>query len=268
MAVDNLTSWRDGVTAEQMREIDRLADERYGISSFVLMEVAGLAVARVARDLLRPPISERAIVILAGPGNNGGDGLVAARRLFGWGAEVSVFTSYPLDHAKDLSARQITVATGAGVSVEAWEVDEEEDDFDGPGEIEEIEADDQVSADASDLQTYDLIIDALLGFGVRGDPRPPVSGMIEAANESGTQILAVDLPSGLDATSGQPQEPCIEARATATLALPKTGLLADDASSHVGQLYLADIGVPLPLLLDLGVDPDGLFAEDDIMRLT
>jgi NAD(P)H-hydrate epimerase len=76
------------------------------------------------------------------------------------------------------------------------------------------------------------------------------------------------VPSGLDATSGQPWGPCIEARATATLALPKTGLLADGAGGHVGQLYLADIGVPLPLLLDVGVDPEGLFAEDDIMRLT
>lgn len=251
-----------------MREIDRLADERYGISGLMLMEVAGLAVARVARDLLKPPISERAIVILAGPGNNGGDGLVAARRLLGWGAEVSVFTSFQLDRARDLSARQVEIATAAGVAVEPWEVSEDDVDDADPEEIEEVDADDAVSADASDLRTYDLIIDALLGYGAMGEPREPVAAMIEAANESGTTILAVDVPSGLDAATGEPEDPCIAARATCTLALPKTGLVAAGADAMVGRLFVADIGVPMPLLADVGIDPGGLFAEDDIMRLT
>ena len=249
-----------------MREIDRLAEERYGIQDLVLMEVAGLAVGRVARDLLKPPISERAIVILAGPGNNGGDGLVAARRLLGWGAGVAVFTSYQLDQARGLSARQIEIATGAGVGVESWAVSDYDVDSD-PDQIEEVEADDEVSADAADLRDYDLVIDALLGFGASGPPRSPVAEMIEAANESGTPILALDVPSGLDAATGEAASPCVEARATVTLALPKTGLLLDAARKHVGLLYLADIGVPWPLLADLGIEAEGLFAEDDIMIL-
>ncbi len=250
-----------------MRKIDRLAEERYGISSFILMEVAGLAVARVARDLLKPPISDRAIVILAGPGNNGGDGLVAARRLAGWGAEVAVFTSYELDHARGLSERQVELATGAGVSVEPWTVSENEDEEGEPGDIEEVDVEAEVSADATDLGTYDLVIDALLGFGATGPPREPVAEMIEAANESGAPILALDVPSGLDAASGEAADPAVRAKATVTLALPKTGLVGGLARSHVGFLYLADIGVPWPLLAEVGVDPDGLFAEDDIMML-
>ena len=231
------------------------------------MEVAGLAVARVARDLLNPPISDRAIVILAGPGNNGGDGLVAARRLAGWGAEVAVFTSYELDRARGLSEQQLELASGAGAGVESWIVGDHEDEEVDHGEIEDVDVEAEVSADASDLGTYDLVIDALLGFGATGPPREPIAEMIEAANESGTPILALDVPSGLDAASGEAADPCIRAKATATLALPKTGLVGGSARNQVGFLYLADIGVPWPLLADVGVDPEGLFAEDDIMML-
>jgi len=190
----------------------------------------------------------------------------AARRLAGWGAEVAVFTSYQLDQARGLSARQIEIATGAGVGVESWVVSEYDDDSD-PSQVEEVEAEDEVSADASDLRDYDLVIDALLGFGANGPPRPPVAEMIEAANESGALILALDVPSGLDAATGEAATPCVEARATVTLALPKTGLLVDTGRKHVGLLYLADIGVPWPLLADLGIEAEGLFAEDDIMIL-
>jgi NAD(P)H-hydrate epimerase len=266
MDVDTFTSWRAGVTPQQMREIDRLAEERYGITSLQLMEVAGLAVARVARRLLPAPIADRAIVVLVGPGNNGGDGLVAARRLVAWGAQVAVFSSYGLDRARGLSVAQVEQASAAGAAVEPWEADFEGPDAE-PGDIEEVDEEDEVSADASDLASYDLVIDALLGFGSEGPPREPIAQMIAAANLSRVPILAVDVPSGLDAGSGGAADPSISAAATCTLALPKTGLLDPGASARVGRLFLADIGVPIPLLADVGVEADGLFVEDDIIEI-
>ena len=121
-----------------MREIDRAAAEDYGISPIQLMEVAGLATARVARKLVGSPLTGRRVCILAGPGNNGGDGLVAARRLAGWGARVLVRTSYAVDAVRGLSGAQMNAATMAGVDVMAWS-----------GEAVES----------------DIVVDALLGFG-------------------------------------------------------------------------------------------------------
>ena len=252
-----------------MREIDRLADERYGLTTLLLMESAGLAVARVARRLLPPPVSERAVVILAGPGNNGGDGLVAARRLLAWGVNVAVYTSYDLDVARDPSRAQVELATAAGVEVQSWEPSPEELEV-GAQELEEVAEDSEdaeVSADAADLATYDLVIDALLGYGAGGEPRPPMDEMIEAANRSGTPILAVDSPSGLDAMTGAAASHCIRATATATLALPKMGLLGPAAAGKIGRLFLCDIGLPPVLLADLGLDGTGMFEADDIEEL-
>ena len=119
MAVDNLTSWRLGVTPAQMREVDRRAEAEYGLGTMILMEVAGLGTARVARTVLRAPVGGRAVCILAGPGNNGGDGLCAARHLAGWGARVTVLTSYPGEDARGASAAQLEMARAAGVRVKA-----------------------------------------------------------------------------------------------------------------------------------------------------
>ncbi|MEA2645195.1 MAG: NAD(P)H-hydrate epimerase [Chloroflexota bacterium] len=246
-----------------MREIDRLADERYGLTTMLLMESAGLAVARVARRLLRPPLAERAVVILAGPGNNGGDGLVAARRLLAWGVDVTVYTSYDLGVAHDIARQQVELATSAGVTVDPWQPTDEELDPDSTAEVEEDEA----AADAADLATYDLVIDALLGYGATGDPRPPVDEMIAAANQSGAPILAVDSPSGLDALTGAPADDCVQATATATLALPKAGLVVPGARRWVGRLFVCDIGLPPTLLAEAGVGVEDLFAEDDIVEL-
>jgi NAD(P)H-hydrate epimerase len=112
-----------------------------------------------------------------------------------------------------------------------------------------------------------LIIDALIGYGISGDPRQPVAGWIESANNSGKPILALDAPSGLDATTGIPGNPCIKAAATLTLALPKTGLLTRQAKNYVGELYLADISVPPELYLHLGIEVPNLFASDSILKV-
>src|SRR5690349_7978388 len=120
MAVDKLTSWRLGVSPDRMREVDRLADAEYGIAPIQLMEVAGLATARLARELLGKDLGSRAVCILAGKGNNGADGLVAARRLAGWGAGVVVRTSYDLDRAEGLTRANLAPLLRAGTDVAPW----------------------------------------------------------------------------------------------------------------------------------------------------
>jgi hydroxyethylthiazole kinase-like uncharacterized protein yjeF len=237
--VDKLTSWRFGLTPDQMREVDRLAEADYGIAPIQLMEVAGLQTARVARQMLGPDLASRTVCIVAGKGNNGGDGLVAARRLSGWGARVQVTTSFAPEQTRGLAAQSLRALRLERVEVAAW---------------------------AGRLPEADLCIDALLGFGATGAPHGTVGEMIEALG--GTfRVLALDMPSGLDGKSGEVAGACTRAEVTVTLALPKTGLLTPAAEPYVGELQVADIGVPPGLLRRLGVDTTGLFDRGDITRV-
>lgn len=118
-----------------------------------------------------------------------------------------------------------------------------------------------------DLSQADLILDALIGYGLTGNPRGAAAEWITWANGAGRPILALDAPSGLDATTGQPGQPCIRAAVTLTLALPKTGLLTPEARPLVGELYLADISVPPELYRRLGIEIGSLFNDDTIVRV-
>ncbi|MBN1666359.1 MAG: hypothetical protein JW862_04705, partial [Anaerolineales bacterium] len=120
-----------------------------------------------------------------------------------------------------------------------------------------------------DFEKADLIVDAIIGYGMTGNPRPPVADWIVRANASGKPILSLDAPSGLDTTTGIPSSTCIRADATLTLALPKTGLLTPGARPVVGELFLADISVPPELYAtpSLGLQMISPFGEDPIVRL-
>lgn len=205
------------LASEEMADADREATERFGIGVPVLMEKAGLATATMARRYLGGNTVGSRVLCLAGKGNNGGDGLVAARYLANWGCRVQVFLGAPRGELKELPAQQLRAAEAAGI------------DLSGPD---------------SALPDAELIVDALLGYSSRGNPREPVAGLIRRANESRIPILAVDLPSGLDASSGEAGEPCIVANSTVTFGFPKTGFLNPKAAHFVGRLYLADISVP------------------------
>ncbi len=227
------------LTTPQMAEVDRLMIEEYHILLIQMMENAGRNLAELARRQLGGQVDSRSVVILCGAGNNGGGGLVAARHLSNWGAEVSVKLAFDQARLKDIPAHQWQILKVMGL-----------------GSDEEPE-----------LDKADLIIDALIGYGLTGDPRPPVAEWIDRANNSGRPILALDAPSGLDTTSGIPGKPCIQASATLTLALPKTGLLTSQAKSIVGDLYLADISVPPELYRHLGIEVPNLFENDIILRV-
>jgi len=227
------------LTAQEMAEFDRSTIEDFGIDELVLMENAGLAVANVARRLLGGDTTGKKIMVLVGKGNNGGDGLVAARHLQNWGAQVDLVLAGDRADLKDLPARHLEIAERAGA---------------------------RPTGPESGLVGAQLLVDALLGYNLRGDPREPLAGIIRRANASKTLILAVDIPSGLDATTGDPWDPCIVADTTVTLGLPKVGFLNPNAKRHLGRLYLADISFPALLYAKYN-QKDGLFGRDSLVAV-
>lgn len=233
------------VTSDQMREVDRLMVEEYGVLLIQMMENAGRHLAHVARVhfLDGDPRSKR-VLVLAGAGGNGGGGLVCARRLHSWGAEVTVHLSRPASALAEAPRLQLSILERLGVAAKVTS-----------GEVALSEA--------------DLIGDALIGYSLNGAPSGASAALIRAANTHGAPILALDVPSGLDSTTGVIFEPTVRATATMTLALPKTGFCADGARAITGRLYLADIGVPPELYADpklaLAVGP--IFARDDLIGL-
>lgn len=232
------------LTTEQMVEVDRLMIEEYGISLIQMMENAGRSLATLTRRLLGGSVAGSQIAVLCGSGNNGGGGLAAARHLSNWGAAVSVVLVNPSERLKETPAHQWRALTQMPVRRSSFDVDH-------PPELEKMDA----------------ILDAMIGYGLQGDPRGAVADLIRLTNDSGSMVIALDTPSGLETTRGVPGNPCIAAHATMTLALPKTGLLAEPARPVVGALYLADISVPPSLYQRLGVDVPPLFGPDPVIRL-
>ena len=228
------------LTTEQMAEVDRLMIETYHILLIQMMENAGRDLAEQARRMLGG-VTDRRIVVLCGAGNNGGGGMVAARHLRNRGAVVQVRLVADPARLKDIPAHQWRIVQAMNLAVE----------------------------DDPDLTQADLILDALIGYGLTGNPRGAVAEWIDRANQAARPILALDTPSGLDTTTGLPGSPCMRATATMTLALPKTGLLTSQARPFVGDLYLADIGVPPELYAEpsLGWQVGVIFAEDSIIRV-
>jgi NAD(P)H-hydrate epimerase len=227
------------ITTEQMVEVDRLMIEEYGITLMQMMENAGRNLAELARRMLGGQVWARKIVVLCGSGNNGGGGMASARHLSNWGADVQVFLAAPPEQLKEIPAHQWRILQAIGL-------DRNEVPY---------------------LKKADLILDTLLGYGISGDPRGMIADWIERANDSGRPALALDTPSGLDTTSGFPGNPCLRASATLTLALPKTGLLSEEAKPFVGKLFLGDIGVPPALYSRIGVSVHSLFTSDAILAL-
>jgi hydroxyethylthiazole kinase-like uncharacterized protein yjeF len=227
------------LTAEEMAEADRMTIGDFGIDVLSLMENAGVATANLARKMLGGDTSGRSVCCLVGRGNNGGDGLVAARHLHNWGALVTVVLGGERGELRDVPARQLATVDKMGIKVFG-----QDGDFGGA----------------------ELLVDALLGYGSRGDPRDPLARLIRRANTSGTRILAVDIPSGLDATTGEPGEPCIIAKATVTFGLLKNGFLNPRSRGFVGDLYLADISLPGGIYSRYSQRP-GIFARDSLVRI-
>ena len=229
------------VTTAQMQTVDGLMIEKYRVELLQMMELAGHGLAALSRFLLGGDVHDKRIVVLAGRGNNGGGGLAAARHLHNWGADVTAATLGALDSYSPAPAHQLAAFQAGG------------------GRI--TQQFDHIAAD--------LILDAMIGYGIKGDPQTPFDDWIRLINQGNCAVIALDIPSGLDGTSGVPGTPCVRADATLTLAMPKTGLVAESARDYVGDLYLADIGVPDKLLKEIGlhVKTSDLFSRSSLVML-
>lgn len=226
------------ITTQQMVEVDRLMIEEYGIQLIQMMENAGRNLADLSRRMLGGEVRGKRIAVLCGAGDNGGGGMVAARHLHNWGAELSLKLLAPQGRLKGVPAHQYDILRKMRI-------------LDHP---------------TIDLDHADLVIDAMIGYGLTGDPRGPIADWIQRLNDADRPVLALDTPSGLDTTTGIPGNPCVRATATMTLALPKSGLMTTQAKPFVGALYLADIGVPPELYAapSLGLKVEHIFIQDTI----
>ncbi len=212
------------VTVAEMQE----AEQHAGVPVSQLMENAGLAVAQEAW-LLLGEVAERRIVVLAGPGNNGGDGLVASRHLHEWGAAVSVYLLKPRDEKDEVFAPLLEAKVPASTA--------EEDAKQGYKQLEEL------------LGGAELVIDALLGTG----RARPIDGVLAEVLDRlraargrtlPPRLLAVDLPTGLDADTGAADPRCVAADGTVTLAWSKVGLHVLPGAQLAGRVEVVDIGIP------------------------
>lgn len=216
------------VTAQHMRELDHKAIQERGIPSLTLMEKAGRAVAEVAARLTAH-VSDRPIMILCGSGNNGGDGFVAARYLKQFGRSPQVL----------LAARKEELTGDAKENLRR---------------LEEVGLTATEITDAEPIRQgchkVSLVIDALLGTGLSGKVRGLPGMLIEALNESCPRVLAVDIPSGLDADTGEPLGLAVRAEETVTMGLPKIGLYLYPGMDYAGRVTIADIGLPSEIVND------------------
>jgi len=231
------------VTTEQMVEVDRAMIEDYGIMLIQMMENAGRNLAHLARGrFLGGDPQGKPVAVLAGVGGNGGGALICARRLANWGADVQVLVTRDDDRFREIPRHQLRILRAMGLPI---------------------------MRRAPEAPHFDLIVDGVIGYSLNGAPRGGSAELIAWANEQNAPTLSLDAPSGIDTTTGIAFEPSIRATATMTLALPKEGLRSPAVHTQVGELYLADIGVPPalyaapPLELEVGT----MFAQSDIVEV-
>ena len=219
------------LTSAQVREVDRLAADRFAIPVSWLMEAAGWQVARQCRGQ---------VYVVCGRGNNGGDGLAAARHLHRWGRLAGV-ACMDVEGLAGPAAEQARALQAVGVSVDTEPV----------------------------VRDAQLVLDALLGTGLTRPAEGRMAEWIGAINGAGRRVVAVDVPSGLDADTGQTPGACVRAAVTVTLGLPKPGLLGGEGPELAGEVWVADIGVPFEAYRAIGVEvPRHLFAMHDRIQLS
>ena len=234
------------VTAMEMKALDVQAQNDYAMPGILLMDNAAQAVAEAVHEALTALEGER-VVIFCGGGNNGGDGLGAARWLQSYGVSVRAFiVGAALDAVQGDAALELAMFTKAGGRVEALSTE-----------------DDWVLAELA-ASKADVLVDALLGTGFHGELEGDVLRACELLNKSEKYILAVDIPTGVNADNGAASEHAVRADHTVTMALVKTGLLLYPGREYCGDIELADISMPVKLVEDYKSDKYRL--TDEIVR--
>ena len=203
----------------KMQALERHACDNYPITLEQMMQNAGKAIFDVVMNEIKP---ERVLVV-SGKGNNGGDVLVTARLLYEEGVEVSILSPYPIEEFSEMAKAEMEKVMKLGIPV-----------------VEDMN------------NGYSLIIDALFGFSLKGNPRPPADKIIEQILYSRIPVLAVDVPSGLDGHDGSIRKPAIKADYTVALGMLKKGF--EEHPDLVGKIYLGDLGISEQAYQDMGYE--------------
>ncbi|MGC2063436.1 MAG: NAD(P)H-hydrate dehydratase [Thermodesulfovibrionales bacterium] len=225
------------VTAEEMRGIDRRTIEGYGIPGPVLMERAGLCVANRVRELF----GQRKVIVLAGGGNNGGDGLVAARQLFNEGWNVRVFLLVKERRLSPDCLLQYRSAKKFGIPIEF-----------------------RSQVEPKDLHSA-VIIDAIFGTGLSKPVVGPVSEIIRLINRTDVPVISVDIPSGLSSDDGRIMGEAVKSDATVTFGLPKIGHYLHPGAEYTGRLFVEDIGFPRELIISDRIMTEVVVRRDAVL---
>ena len=224
----------NALTATEMRQADMRTVEDVGIPPLLLMESAGRAVADLTRDFLDEldgdPIR---VAVVAGPGNNGADALVAARYLMQVGYEPDIYMAAKAEDCNELCRAQLDIMEGLGASISFLR--EQSPEFFRSG-----------------LRAAAIIIDGLLGTGSSGPLREQYRTWVNEINIADREVIAVDIPTGIDPSTGMVPGPAVTATATVTMAAPKVGMLLYPAATYVGELWVAHIGIPPSILAEVG----------------
>lgn len=246
------------LTRDELRDLDERAERDYGLSTRMLMENAGRGAAGWLAELsgaTAGPIDRRLtdapsdftispatapdriprILLLCGPGNNGGDGGVVARHLDSWGFPVQVVWLARTDQLRGDPAVQASILDHSGIEQTFWG-DAEDPDFL------------RLQALETRVARADWLVDALFGTGLSRPVEGTGRALIDLVNQSGKPILALDLPSGLDADTGRPLGSAVRALATATFAAPKIGFSQPGAFEYTGRIAVIDLGLPRRLI--------------------
>ncbi len=220
------------VNEVQMREVDRIAVEEFGLGIYQMMENAGRNLAELCIEIIGPP-TNKAVVILAGTGGNGGGGLCCARHLHNHGYKVKIFLGKEIEEIGRAAREQLEILIQSGIM---------------PCVFAEAE---------KEIKNGALIIDALIGYSLKGAPKGRIQELIKFANLHADKVISLDIPSGIDSSTGEAFGDFIEAGHTLTLALPKPGL--HHAAS--GEIYVADIGIPPQVYQPLDIHFSPFFKE-------
>jgi NAD(P)H-hydrate epimerase len=226
------------VDEAQMREADRIAVEDFGLGILQMMENAGRNLAQLVIHFLGKETNKR-ITVIAGTGGNGGGGLCSARHLYNHGYQVGIFLTKSPEAFQGAAANQLKIIQNTGIPI-----------------FPSKEAEGVVSSS-------DIIIDALIGYNLKGAPRGTTKNYIELINQYPREIYSLDLPSGVNATTGETPGVFVNAGCTITLALPKIGL--NNPAS--GKVFLADIGIPPEVFQKIGIRIQQIFGDKYLYQL-
>jgi NAD(P)H-hydrate epimerase len=216
------------LNSQEAQQLDEKTQNQYGISTQILMEIAGLKCAQAISEIF-PDIKNKKVAVFVGPGNNGGDGLVLARHLFNQGVAIRVFLLGQKEKLKTLSKKNLQILENMKVIAT------------------QINSSEQLKILKPDIRAADIIVDAIFGVGLKRQVEGLYEETIETINYLNIPVVSIDIPSGLDSDRGISLGACICADYTITLGLPKVGLLIYPGAGYAGQLSLVDIGFPKEL---------------------